>query len=348
MSTTVALAALTCATLVGCDRKPRFVPADADSIAVRSPDSIAFYVEDAREHWESADGAAAATLSARIVLDDLRLHDSQPLPQRSRNFLDSLGFAAEVVGESAIAAVNFFSRSDPSGGSWPYLYWRDEAGVHLQALEGSGLKLAGLTERRGSDRVPHAALLFTRGTPRGQQPVVFVWRQPAGIGGWKLIQSLGADSLGGVGTAEFVAPGANNVVLMARTYRNTPRFEECATCPHIYHVRRFHWTDDGLATFDEQIEDSPYRSFVQLIQALAVNDRELAATLVTDPSLLEAAIEYGWGESRGMWRMSPGTDERAQEIVFFRGNQEAYRVQFSRQGSGWGIEGFQPTTRSIE
>ena len=46
--------------------------------------------------------------------------------------------------------------------------------------------------------------------------------------------------------------------------------------------------------------------------------------------------------------MAPETDETAVRMVFFRGREEAYRVEFTVQGGDWKISGFEPTTRSIE
>ena len=128
----------------------------------------------------------------------------------------------------------------------------------------------------------------------------------------------------------------------------TPGFDECATCPHAYHTRRFTWTEDGLASGSEEVEISPYSTFVTFIHALAANDRELAGNLVGDPSLVDAALAYQWGDSRGTWRVAPGTEEDSRDMVFFRGNQEAYRVQFAGRGASTHISGFQPTTRTIE
>lgn len=348
MSASLVLVAIAAVSLAGCDRKPRFIGAEGDSTAVRPSDSMTVYAEQARDRWGSGDGVGAASLTARLVLDDLRLHSQAGLARRARQFIDSLGMAAEVAGNDSLAGLNLFSRSDPAGGSWPYLYWRDAAGIHMQGLDGTGLKLLDVMTARDAAGAPGVALLFLRGGPRGQEPLVFVWRQPAGIGGWKLSQSLGPDSIGGLGTADFVAPGRDSVVLVSRTYRPTPRFDECPTCPHIYRVRRFTWTSGAFATLDERPEPSPYASFVELIHALEVNDRELAGELVTDASLIDAAAGYGWNESRGLWRIAPGTEENAREIVFFRGNQEAFLVQFANRGGVWKVSAFQPTQRSVE
>jgi hypothetical protein len=333
---------------VGCNRKPRLIPASADSLAVRPPDSLAIYVDEARGQWDAGNGDEAADLTARVLLDDLRLHSDMTLQQRARSFIDSLGMGAEIGGSGDVIAVNLFARSDPTGGSWPYLFWRDPAGVHLQAVEGSGLKLLDVIARHSTSGTPQVALLLSRAAARGTQPIVIVWQQPAGIGGWKLQQSLGADSLGGAGRAQFVTPGADSAVLVARTYRPTSGFDECATCPHAYHERRFVWTDEGLRSRGEESEVSAYSTFVLFIHALAVNDRELANHLVTDPSLVDAAIGYQWNESRGLWRVAPGTEDEAREMVFFRGNQEAYRVRFTGRESTTEIAGFQPTSRNLE
>ena len=50
----------------------------------------------------------------------------------------------------------------------------------------------------------------------------------------------------------------------------------------------------------------------------------------------------------GPWRVAPETDETASHMVFFRGRDEAYRVEFVAQDGEWKIAGFEPTARTIE
>ncbi|MGH7732037.1 MAG: hypothetical protein ACRENJ_12400, partial [Candidatus Eiseniibacteriota bacterium] len=129
----------------GCSRQPpRFVPPGADSALAVMSDSFAVLVGQAIDRWESQEGAEAAPATVRLLLDDLRRHPDQRLADRARTFLDSCGFSAEVAGSVDIAVVNFFSRSDPAGGSWPYLIWREGDGVRHQPVEGSGMRLLDL------------------------------------------------------------------------------------------------------------------------------------------------------------------------------------------------------------
>jgi hypothetical protein len=46
--------------------------------------------------------------------------------------------------------------------------------------------------------------------------------------------------------------------------------------------------------------------------------------------------------------VAPGAGETPSQMVFFRGDQEAYRVFFTRRGDQWVITGFEETTRSLE
>jgi hypothetical protein len=345
---------------ISCDRTPRFVPAGADStLAPPSADSIATWAQQAREGWESGDHLdETAALTARLVFDDLRLHPTDPLPRRVRTFLDSIGMGAEVAGRGSFAVANLFSRSDPSGGSWPYLFWRDENQTHAQAMEGGGMRLVDLLpgEAPGSDRSSDRnqgtlllAGLFARVSGGKQQPLVFVWRRAPGSAEWQLAQSLGADSLGGVGTATFTyPPPADGSVLVARTHLAVQGFDECETCPHVVRTRRFRWGTSGLESVGEQVENSPYYVFVRFIQALKLGDRETASRWVADPSLVEAAMGYDWGRGKGLWRLSPGSGSKSESLVFFRGPQEAYRVHFVARDDDWLISGFEPTSRSIE
>jgi hypothetical protein len=347
------------AALAGCSRQPpRFVPPGADSSLAVMADSFATLVGDALEQWEAQDGAGAAPATARLLVDDLRRHPDHRLADRARTFLDSCGFSAEVAGSVDIAVANFFSRSDPAGGSWPYLLWREADQIRHQPVEGAGMRLLDLAVRAhdggamGFDpEAPgpqQAAAIYARAGGRGQQPVVIVWRKPPDARRWALAQTLGPDSLGGIGVVEFVVQPGGGTGLEARTYRSTPGFDECPTCPHIHRTLQFEWTADGFRKSAEEVAASPYHAFVQLIAALSVNDREMALRMVTDPLLLDSAEQYEWGRSKGLWRVAPGTEDSSSEMTFFRGRREAYRVRFASREGRWMVTDLQPTQRSVE
>jgi len=340
--------------LGACTRKPpQFVPPGADSSAAVGADSFAVLVGRALELWDTQDGANAAPATARLLLDDLRRHPDQRPGDRARTFVDSCGFSAEVAGSVDLAAVSVFSRSDPGGESWPFLFWRDGNAVNFQAIEGNGMRLLDLALRpreagAPADMPQQAAAIYGRTGPRGQQPVVIAWRRPVDGKRWTLAQTLGPDSLGGVGTAEFVGQAGGGTGLEARTYRTTAGFDECPTCPHIHRTLRFDWGPDGFHKTSEEVAASPYYTFVQFIAALSVNDREMAQRLVSDSSLLDAAGQSEWGKAKGLWRLAPGTDESAEEMIFFRGAREAYKVRFASRDGRWIITDLHPTQRSVE
>ena len=285
---TIAWLAATLVAAGACNRKPpQFVPAGADSTSVTA-DSFAVLVGAALERWDAQDGDGAAPATARLLLDDLRRHPDQRLADRARTFVDSCGFSAELAGSIDIAAVSFFSRSDPGGESWPFVFWRGPDQVRFQAIEGSGMRLLDLAQRpieagRDPATAPHqAAAIYGRTGARGQQPVVISWRRPPDGKRWTVAQTLGPDSLGGVGVAEFVGEAGGGTGLEARTYRPTAGFDECPTCPHIYRTLRFTWAPEGFRKTSEEVASSPYYTFVQFIAALSVNDREMAQRLVSD------------------------------------------------------------------
>ncbi len=175
-----------------------------------------------------------------------------------------------------------------------------------------------------------------------------VWSAP-GPETWAPSQTLGADSLGGVGTVEIASEGDSVTVLTSRTFRGMPRFEECATCPHVYALHRFRWGPQGFARTADRAVPSPYSSFVQFVLALGAGDHEAAARYVSDPALLEQARLFEFNAlPKGAWRAAPATDESAGTMVFFRGQQEAYQVTFEPRGEDWLISGIKPTTRTIE
>lgn len=340
--------------LMGCDREPRLVPADADSVAAPS-DSFALAADAARERWESDGGAdgSAAEQTAALIVQDLERRPAASLAARTRSLLDSLHLGAEVAGEGEVALVNLFSLSDPTASSWPRLVWRDGAAVRSQAVEGSGMRLATLAlgppGRARGDSAQQVAGLFTRTAGSGTQPLVFVWRRAPGETVWRLHQTLGPDSLGGTGTAEFVTPGPDSVALRARTWSRTPGFDECPTCPHLFRRRTFRWGAEGFSTLDVVPEPSPYATFVRFVQALAIPDLELAREQVTDGQLVGFAREHGFGERRAPWRLAPGAaGERGDEMVFFRGPAEAWKVRFDRAQGEARIAAIEATQRSVE
>src|SRR5262249_41995498 len=156
----------------------------------------------------------------------------------------------------------------------------------------------------------------------GPQPLVFVWRRGPKARSWSLMQTLGPDSLGGVGTARFLPASADSGALESRTWRRTPGFEECPSCSHVYTIRRFRWRADGLSTIESEIEDAPYVSFVRLVQALSVPDLELARDYVADDATFEAVRALGLEAQRTTWRQAPGGDEVPNEMTFYRGTKE--------------------------
>jgi len=336
----------------GCHREIRFTPGGTDSTFVPA-DSLRGLFRNVLDLWETPDGGeAAAKLSALAVRVDLESHAGEPWATRARRLLDSLDVGAEVTADARVMAINFFARSRPDAGAWPWLFWRGAHGLTARPLGGHNLQLVQVATRPDSTGNPDAwgqvAVLFARRGAAGQEPVLMVWGPPGGER-WAPRQTLGPDSLGGVGTVQFQSDGDTSVVLAARTFRGMPRFEECATCPHVYVQHRFRWNPDGFVRIEDRPVPSPYSSFVQFVLALGDANRDAAAALVTDPALLDQAKLYDFGAlPRGMWRVAPATEESATSMVFFRGQQEAYQVSFEPRGDGWLINSIKPTTRSIE
>lgn len=335
----------------GCQRRTQLVPASADSTHA-SVDSFSVYAREAADRWEAGVGDEAATLSAKLVREALVLRPNGPWAERTRGVLDSLGIAAEVAGANTAIVANLFSRTDPDGDSWPFLFWRETNACRFQPIEGRGLHLADVsTMGFADDSTPtdsaEAAVLWGRRVGGGQQPQVTVWKYVAG-GRWDLLQTLGADSLGGIGSGEFVTTDSTHE-LSVRTYRPTPFFDECATCPHVFHERRFVWRRTGFARIESHVVPSPYSTFTGFIAALAANDFERANTFVVDRSLIDFARRFDWDEpAKGRWRMAPATDEGSMDMVFLRGSQDAFRVRFEARDGDWVIAGFEPTNRSLE
>ena len=349
-------ALLSALVLAGCSRTPRLVPASADSTGF-SADSTAMLARAVQSAWDAPDsGAIAARLTATLVLHDLQVHiASEPRldwAERTRSLLDSLDVGAETVAGPCAMVANFFSRSDPSAGSWPWLIACGPKRLGATPMPGQGMALQGVATRGlfGDPPKPPGprgvAVLFARRGTAGAQPLLMTLRPGKGDA-WDLAQTLGPDSLGGAGTGGFEASG-DTVDLVTRTFSNTPRFEECATCPHIFRVHRFRWRGEGFARIEDRLVPSPYATFASFVAALASGDDAAAQSKVVDPSLVDQARSAEWGASRGSWRVAPSTDETAREMIFYRGMKEAWRVRFEPHGPDWVITGFELTTRSLE
>ncbi len=336
--------------LAGCSRgKPQLVPASADSLG--AVDSFAIQVREAQDRWDAGDVEAAANATAQVLFAAILRRPEGPWADRTRGIADSLGFGAEVAGDDKIALANLFARANPEGPSWPHLFWRGADGPREQHVEGSGLHLRALATRRFDGGIARdssqCAALWSKRAGAGQQPILMVWSQAAG-GRWDLLQTLGPDSLGGVGTGAF-ATRDTAVELTTRTFRPTPYFEECATCPHVLRERRFRWTDAGFARQDERLVPSAYATFTGFVSALVGGDREKAELYVVDPMLVEFARRYAWDQpTRGRWRVAPATSESATEMVFFRGPSDAFRVTFEAREGTWRVAGFEQTSRAVE
>lgn len=350
----VALARLALAGLLagaaGCDRTPQLLPAGADSTKA-SPDTLAMLAREAASRWDAGDDEQGAAASARFVLESLRAHPSVPWPERTRRLLDSLGIAAEVAGDDRLIVVNMFSRARSGEASFAYLYWRAGA-PRLQPLESSDLRLLAVEGRGfGADLAAsdtaQAAVLWGRRVAAGEQPILMTWRRARG-GRWDLAQTLGPDSLGGVGTGEFTG-GEAGLALSTRTYRPTPYFDECAGCPHVFHERRFEWGPQGFERTHDLVVPSPYTSFTEFVAALVADDRAGASRLAVDPSLVDFARRLEFHvPARGRWRLAPGGTDGVTSMVFLRGASDAFRVAFEARDGDWVVAGFEPTSRPME
>jgi hypothetical protein len=339
------------ALLPACQRRPQFTPAGADSIR-GNVDSFTVFAREASDRWESGMNEEAAALSARAAHEAIRLRPNAPWAERVRGVLDSLGIGAEVSGDEHAMVANLFSRTDPEGESWPYLFWRESDGARMQPIDGHGMHLGEVALRGyGPGPMPsdtaQFAILWGRRVSGGQQPLLMTLQHARG-GRWDLLQTLGPDSLGGTGTGEF-STSDSPPELTIRSYRPTPHFDECATCPHVFHQRRYAWASDGFHREDDRLVPSPYSTFAAFISALIADDRDRALPLVVDRSLIDFARHLDWQvASRGRWRVAPASDETGIEMIFFRGADDAFRVRFEAREGDWVIAGFESTSRTVE
>ena len=315
----VLAAALTvlAATLAGCQRRTNIVMIPADSTSAATIDSSQIAMRDAQQMWEAGNTDAAAAATARLLARDLAGREPGSWHDRASYLLDSLGVGGEFADAPCALMINFFSRSDPEGPSWPYLYWCGADAPGYQEVEGATLRLQALIARGlvrtgvGADSVRRVAAVFTRRAPGGSQPIVTTWATPPrGAEHWSVLQSLGPDSLGGSGTAGFEAVTDTGADLAVRTYRTPTGFVECATCAHAYTVSRFHWTAQGFVRDETRQVPSPYATFTAFITDLVAGNRAAAMEHVSDPTLVLTATRLEWNVRKGAWAPRRGRRSR--------------------------------------
>lgn len=341
----VGMLALAASTLGSCDRTPQLVPAESDSLRNESLDSLTVLMRQAQRFWEAGRGDDAARLTAEVLHADLRNRPPDRWEPRAIALLDSLNVGAEAVSSDCVMVLNLFSRSDPHGASWPHVFWCSGDTLRHQLIEGQGMRLLQAASRdiRSGDRA--LAVLYGRHGPAGDRPVLMAWSGSSGR--WRLVQTLGSDSLGGTGTGHFEERGGG-IELVTETYRVLNPFQECAGCPHVQTTRRFRWSGERFVGYSDRVEETPYAAFVRFIRALRDADYVEAMNYVSDRQVLENAVHLGWSRSRDSWRAAPGTHDRATEMIFFHGQQDAFRVWFESWGSRWVISGIDTTTRTVE
>lgn len=351
----VVLAITAVLAMASCQRKTNIVVIPGDSTATGVVDSSVIALRDAQQMWESGNSEEAAAATAKALARDFMGHEPGEWHERASYLMDSLGVGGEFADAPCALAVNFFSRSNPEGGSWPYLFWCGAKGASVQALEGKNMHLQGILARGmvstgvGADSVRRVAAVFVRRGAGGAQPLVMTWALPLrGAEHWTVLQTLGADSLGGYGTASFEGVVDTTADLVVRSYRTAPGFVECATCPHAHSSSRFAWGAQGFTRTETKFVPSPYATFALFIQALVANNRMAAEEYVSEPTLVLEATKLDWHVKKGPWRTAPGDSESPSLMTFLRGPKDAYAVRFRSQGQGWVITGFEPVSPSTE
>jgi hypothetical protein len=338
--------ALSIAWLPGCDRTPKLVPAGNDSTSATPDDPYDVMARNAARSWENGALDDAADLTSRVLRIDLSQTNPAKWTTRAASLLDSMNVGAEVQGGDCAIVVNLFARANPTGQSWPYVYWCDADSARRQKIEGEGLRLLALAARdvKGAMTDRGIAVLYGQSGGAGVMPTLMVWKALGNT--WKLSQTLGPDSLGGTGSGEFQAT-PDGVQLATKTFQVSRGFIECASCPHVEVERHFRWSGDQFIREGDDITHTPYAAFVRFIQALKAADYSTAMSLASDAHVVERALDFGWSRSRQQWRVSPGTHDRATEMVFFLGQTEAYKVWFEPRGDDWSISSVDTTARVV-
>ena len=106
--------------LAGCQRKTNIVIIPADSTVTGVVDSSVIALRNAQQMWESGNPEEAAAATAKLLARAFAGHEPGEWHEQASYLMDSLGVGGEFADAPCALMVNFFARSNPEGGSWPY------------------------------------------------------------------------------------------------------------------------------------------------------------------------------------------------------------------------------------
>lgn len=292
-------------------------------------DSLRLFADDAKTRLQASGGDHLGQRELRAFnqmdriarayfshLGPLRMNAAEGLYA----VLDTLGLKAEISSDPELpmfTLVLFLNPHFENYASLAYLYWFRSNEILSQPINlGGGRKPSLRVYWLGENDLPYeAAILHTTKVGSDGGPVLSLLRLMPDASAWLPILRGKEDlHLGDVGTAQWTDLDYDGVPELLTWIDGPPDaiFKTCTqpTCPR-YRTYRVYSRNKykGFEIMEERPLASPFATFDNFLRALRQGDEEKAASLVTNPPLLETAKEMRWQEISG---------EGAIEILRFR------------------------------
>lgn len=293
-------------------------------------------------------------LSSRIARRLVRSLGRQNLVQAPAiaGVMDSLGLDTDVVVDAELPAFvlvmvrNPFQRTAHAVG---FLYW----------YRGAELRQQGVVFRGGVD--PRMRVWYT-----GRNSGPYLWgvldgvRDEPGVrrftlleltptgGAWNAVQYEGAGPhfapVNDVAFADLDRDGVPELVGWGPAPDDS-LFAVCAGCPRVLAEQTWVLRGNRYVLEESRLVPTAWANFTLFIRLLRDGNREQAARLVADPSLVDEALRLGWGggAGRGLWTVELVENDAAWPrfvAVRFAGapGRPLYNIHFTQRDGRWIVE----------
>jgi hypothetical protein len=192
-----------------------------------------------------------------------------------------------------------------------------------------------------------------RRSPAGLQPAAWLFRVPTSDS-TAVLMPEGNWGLSGVGSpdVEIVRVPGKTAPRVAVTHAVLPNplFDECASCPHLQGDLTYRVDGAALVIETRKQQDSPYASFVHLVEALAAGDEHGMFAYAANADVVNQARALGLDKraSAGRWRIAPGSEAASLDQIYLHGEDGAYRVLAAPGDSGFVITSISATTFKLD
>jgi hypothetical protein len=277
-----------------------------------------------------------------------------------------LGFAAQVFGVEGLVPVLLIDLANPhcsfdefvawwSGDQWqlqymnplfradisyrigPWLPAKLEMPVGREAAAPEGARLGIVTSAANCGSAPHASFLLL--TLDGDS--------------WRILWDAQDSQMAELAhtKVQFVGEGIDSIAVRGSSWhlRDPQRgiFHESNAGPHRYFNETWILKGEEYVLAEKRVQPSVYNTLVEFIYRLSTGDETGAATLLTDPTLLEKAKTLGLVQNPLGQEWSISLDRNAEccgpvRILKGLSQRVAAAVWFSHQGEDWLISDIKP------